>query len=105
MQVQHKKGQNPYFKLKDIAKTFGITKALSGVTLDIYAGEVIGLVGPNGAGKSTLMKILTGILPQTDGTIEIEGRTEEHYNTKLAKKIWCCLCISGFISLYKFKCV
>lgn len=86
MQVQHKKGQNAYFKLKDIAKTFGITKALSGVTLDIYAGEVIGLVGPNGAGKSTLMKILTGILPQTDGTIEIEGRTEEHYNTKLAKK-------------------
>lgn len=86
MQVQHKKGQNPYFKLKDIAKTFGITKALSGVTLDIYAGEVIGLVGPNGAGKSTLMKILTGILPQTDGTIEIKGRTEEHYNTKLAKK-------------------
>lgn len=86
MQVQHKKGQNPYFKLKDIAKTFGITKALSGVTLDIYAGEVIGLVGPNGAGKSTLMKILTGILPQTDGTIEIEGRIEEHYNTKLAKK-------------------
>lgn len=86
MQVQHKKGQNPYFKLKDIAKTFGITKALSGVTLDIYAGEVIGLVGPNGAGKSTLMKILTGILPQTDGTIEIEDRTEEHYNTKLAKK-------------------
>ena len=84
--MQHKKEQNPYFKLKDIAKTFGITKALSGVTLDIYAGEVIGLVGPNGAGKSTLMKILTGILPQTDGTIEIEGRTEEHYNTKLAKK-------------------
>ena len=43
MQVQHKKGQNPYFKLKDIAKTFGITKALNGVTLDIYAGEVIDL--------------------------------------------------------------
>lgn len=54
MQVQHKKGQNPYFKLKDIAKTFGITKALNGVTLDIYAGEVIGLVGPNGAGKQLL---------------------------------------------------
>ena len=46
MQVQHKKGQNPYFKLKDIAKTFGITKALSGVTLDIYAGG--GIVEPAG---------------------------------------------------------
>ena len=87
MQVQHKKGQNPYFKLKDIAKTFGITKALSGVTLDIYAGEVIGLVGPNGAGKSTLMKILTGILPQTDGTIEIKAEQKNIIIQNLQKNM------------------
>ena len=73
MQVQHKKGQNPYFKLKDIAKTFGITKALNGVTLDIYAGEVIGLVGPNGAGKSTTMNIICGVLKQTQGKVYIDG--------------------------------
>lgn len=54
--------KQPYFKLKQIVKTFGVTKALNGVDLDIYAGEVIGFVGPNGAGKSTLMKVLTGIL-------------------------------------------
>ena len=53
--------KQPYFKLKQIVKTFGVTKALNGVDLDIYAGEVIGFVGPNGAGKSTLMKILSGV--------------------------------------------
>lgn len=41
--------KQPYFKLKQIVKTFGVTKALNGVDLDIYAGEVIGFVGPNGA--------------------------------------------------------
>ncbi len=85
--MEHKAGTQPYFRLENITKVFGITKALDDVTLDIYAGEVIGLVGPNGAGKSTLMKILTGILPQTDGNIVIEGKKDEHYNTKIAKKV------------------
>ncbi len=79
--------KQPYFKLKQIVKTFGVTKALNGVDLDIYAGEVIGFVGPNGAGKSTLMKVLTGILTPTEGEIIIEGKAEEHYNPKRAKQI------------------
>ena len=60
--------KQPYFKLKQIVKTFGVTKALNGVDLDIYAGEVIGFVGPNGAGKSTLMKLGTVLgFSQTSG--------------------------------------
>lgn len=82
----HKKEQKPYFELENIGKTFGVTKALDGVNLAIYEGEVIGFVGPNGAGKSTLMKILTGILPPTEGCISIEGKKEEHYNPKHAKQ-------------------
>ena len=54
--LRHKENQKPYLSLKNIDRFFGITKALQGVNLDIYEGEVIGLVGPNGAGKSTLMK-------------------------------------------------
>lgn len=84
--MEHKENQRPYFKLEEIVKTFGITKALQDVTLDIYAGEVIGLVGPNGAGKSTLMKVLTGILPPTEGSIIIDGTVAEHYSTKQAKQ-------------------
>ena len=76
--------KQPYFKLKQIVKTFGVTKALNGVDLDIYAGEVIGFVGPNGAGKSTLMKVLTGILTPTEGEIIIQGKAEEHYAQTLA---------------------
>lgn len=82
----HKKEQKPCFRLENIGKTFGVTKALDGVNLAIYEGEVIGFVGPNGAGKSTLMKILTGILPPTEGCIFVEGKKEEHYNPKHAKQ-------------------
>lgn len=73
--------------LKEIDRFFGITKALQQVNLDIYEGEVIGLIGPNGAGKSTLMKILTGVLPKTNGQILYHGAAEENYNAKIAKQI------------------
>ncbi len=77
-------GQNPFLELHGIAKNFGITKALSGIDMEIYSGEVIGLVGPNGSGKSTLMKILTGVLPPTEGQISLEGNEIAKYSTKEA---------------------
>lgn len=85
--MKHNEGQKPYLSLKGIDRFFGITKALQKVDLDIYEGEVIGLVGPNGAGKSTMMKILTGVLPKTAGQIIYNGVPEENYNAKIAKQI------------------
>ena len=73
--------------INGLSKQYNKKYAIENVSLQVAEGEIFGFIGPNGAGKSTLMKILTGILPQTDGTIEIEGRTEEHYNTKLAKNM------------------
>lgn len=49
--MKHKEGQKPYLSLKGIDRFFGITKALQKVDLDIYEGEVIGLVGPNRSRK------------------------------------------------------
>ena len=85
--MKHKEGQQPYLSLKNIDRFFGITKALQGVNLDIYEGEVIGLIGPNGAGKSTMMKILTGVLPRTAGEILYQGQPQENYNARFAKQI------------------
>src|SRR6185312_3998702 len=49
-------------------------QALSGIDLDIYAGEVVAIVGDNGAGKSTLVKILAGVHPADAGTISFQDR-------------------------------
>ena len=46
--------------LRGVHKSYGATRALRGVNLDLRAGEVLALVGENGAGKSTLVKMLTG---------------------------------------------
>ena len=59
--------------LRGITKRFGAVRALTGVDLDVYAGEVVAIVGDNGAGKSTLVKILAGVHPQDAGTISFGG--------------------------------
>jgi D-xylose transport system ATP-binding protein len=60
-------------ELRGISKRFGAIRALEGVDLDVYAGEVVAIVGDNGAGKSTLMKVLSGVHPHDSGTIRFAG--------------------------------
>jgi ABC-type sugar transport system ATPase subunit len=63
----------PIIELKHITKTFGGTRALDDVSIDIYPGEIHSFVGVNGAGKSTLMKIMLGVYPADSGRILIGG--------------------------------
>ena len=56
-------------QLKGIDKAFPGVKALSGASLNVYAGRVMALVGENGAGKSTMMKVLTGIYTRDAGSL------------------------------------
>ena len=56
------------------ASSFGGVHAVDGVTIDLYPGEVVGLVGGNGAGKSTLMHTLSGAHPADSGEILINGQ-------------------------------
>jgi ABC-2 type transport system ATP-binding protein len=55
--------------IADVAKNYGSIQALSGISMELKKGEVVGLLGPNGAGKSTLMKILTGYYTNWEGQI------------------------------------
>lgn len=61
--------------LSGINKRFGAVQALTDVTLDVRAGEVVALVGDNGAGKSTLIKIISGVYQPDEGRIILEGGT------------------------------
>jgi fructose transport system ATP-binding protein len=59
---------------RGITKSYGHVQALRGVDLELYVGEVLGLVGDNGAGKSTLIKILSGAIQPDAGEILVDGR-------------------------------
>lgn len=65
------------FSMRGIEKVYGITTVLSDINLDIYPGEIVGLIGENGAGKSTLLKIIAGVERQTKGQIHIKGELSE----------------------------
>jgi ABC-2 type transport system ATP-binding protein len=57
----------------DLQKVYDNTLAVSSLTFDAAAGNVTGLLGPNGAGKTTTMRIATGIIPATRGTVIVDG--------------------------------
>ena len=83
----HVEGLNKVYKLYDhnrdrLVDSLGLARkkryrehyALRNVDLDIYQGECVGIIGTNGSGKSTILKIITGVLNETDGVVAVNGR-------------------------------
>ena len=65
-------------KLDDVTLTYagrtGPVQALSGASISVGKGEFAAVVGPSGCGKSTLMKLVTGLVPPTNGTVSVAGK-------------------------------
>ncbi|MEV4889714.1 ATP-binding cassette domain-containing protein [Nonomuraea sp. NPDC055795] len=64
----------PVLALEGVSKRFGAVQALTEVSLEVNAGEVLALVGDNGAGKSTMIKVIAGVGPADEGEIRWQGR-------------------------------
>ena len=77
----------PLVEMRNIHKRFGGVHAVNGVCVDLYPGEVVGVLGHNGAGKSVLMKVLSGANPLDDGEIHIAGKKVTISNPRDARAL------------------
>lgn len=66
--------QKPLLRAEDLSKKFGGVLALSQVSLQVFPGEIIGIIGPNGSGKTTFVNILTGFLKPNTGKVTFKGQ-------------------------------
>jgi ABC-2 type transport system ATP-binding protein len=74
-------------QVKDVSKLYGTQKALDSVSFEVRSGEIVAFLGPNGAGKSTMMKIITGFIPASSGTVLVNGLDSASDNLEIKKKI------------------
>lgn len=73
--------------LTNVGKQYEGHRAVHNINLTISEGEIIGLLGPNGAGKTTTLRMITGVLPPSHGTITINGKTLEDHGQEVKKTI------------------
>ena len=64
---------NDMIKVRDLTKHFGTKRAVDGISFEVERGQVLGFLGPNGAGKSTTMRMITGFVTPTNGSVTVGG--------------------------------
>lgn len=74
-------------KVGRLRRTATTVSAVDGVSLSVAEGEMLGYIGPNGAGKSTTLKMLTGVLTPSGGTVSVCGLTPVPQRQQLARRI------------------
>ncbi|NOZ00691.1 MAG: ATP-binding cassette domain-containing protein [Deltaproteobacteria bacterium] len=74
-------------EVSDLTKDYGRIRALAGVSFKVEKGEVVGFLGPNGAGKTTCMKIVTGFLAASSGTVTIEGKDVVEHGIEVRRRM------------------
>nr|WP_295464661.1 ATP-binding cassette domain-containing protein [Mesorhizobium sp.] len=83
--VAEQQGKTPLVEMNGMAKSFGGLRAVDNVDINLFPGEVVGILGHNGAGKTVLIKMLSGAIQRDSGTIRINGRDAPINNPRDAK--------------------
>lgn len=73
--------------IKHLSKYYGEQAAVNNISFEAKQGEILGFLGPNGAGKSTTMKIITGFIPASEGSVEVCGMDSKKESLAIRKKI------------------
>ncbi len=81
---------------KNLTKSFGSHRAVDRVNLSIEQGEIYGFLGNNGAGKTTTIKMMTGLIPPTEGSIKIFGEDVRKSKQEILKRVGCIVETPGF---------
>lgn len=81
---------------KNLTKTFGSHRAVDRVNLSIEQGEIYGFLGNNGAGKTTTIKMMTGLIPPTEGGVKLFGKDIRKSRQEILKRVGCIIETPGF---------
>jgi ABC-2 type transport system ATP-binding protein len=73
--------------VRNLVKSYGQEKAVNNISFDVKTGEILGFLGPNGAGKTTTMKIITCYMPQSAGSVEVDGLSVTSHSHEVRRKI------------------
>ncbi len=79
--------QDLMIEVSDLTKRYGGRTAVANISFTVARGEIVGLLGPNGAGKSTTMRVLSGFLPATSGTVRVAGCDIFHQSEEARRRI------------------
>ena len=74
-------------EIKNLVKKYGQVVAVNDISFKVKEGEILGFLGPNGAGKTTTINIITGYLPSTSGTVEVDGYDITTHPEQVKKRI------------------
>lgn len=77
----------PMIEVRELTKRYAKYTAVNDVSFQVARGEIVGLLGPNGAGKSTILRILSGFMPATSGTVRIAGFDVFHEADEVRRRI------------------
>jgi ABC-2 type transport system ATP-binding protein len=77
----------PAISVRALSKSFGHFQAVKGVSFDVAPGEIVGFLGPNGAGKTTTIRMITGLLQITSGSVRIDGQDNREDPVRVKRKL------------------